>query len=120
MVITRDGNQGVGLATIEGGSSLSDAVDLLETRTVAFQLPSSINGATSLTFQASADGVTYSNVHESDGDELTYTVAASRFVRVADMLDFAGVRYLKVRTGTSGAATAQAAGCVIKVIAQVL
>lgn len=117
--ITRDGNQGVGLATIDSGASLSDAVTLLDTRVVAFDLPASINAATSLTFQAKRPGGSFRNMYDDAGTELTYTVAADRWVR-AEPLDFAGVSEIKVRTGTAGAPTAQAAGCVIGVITQVL
>lgn len=123
--ITRDGNQGVGLARINGvndaggAQSLSEAVALLDTRPMAFDLPESLNGATSLTFQGSRDGVTFRNMYDNAGTELTYTVAANRWV-IADPTDFAAVSYIKVRAGTAGSPTAQAAGCVIGVITQAL
>lgn len=63
--------------------------------------------AASLTFQASNDGTNFYNMINTSGDEVTVTSpAADEWVAIAPT-DFAGVEYLKVRSGTSGSAVAQ-------------
>jgi hypothetical protein len=117
-VITRNGFSSVGYATFAAGTSLSAAIAMLDTRPVAFLIPGNINDATVMTFQGSYDDVTYANIYDSEGTELTYTVAINRWV-VADPTDFAGCPYFKVRLGTSSSAVEQSAKT-IAVIAQAL
>lgn len=93
-------------ATIANGQSLSGAVDLGTMRLFAIVMPATMTG-TSLTFQASHDGSTYNNVYDDGGNELTYTTAASRYIVVSSPAKWIGIRYLKVRSGTSGSATAE-------------
>ena len=100
---------------IGAGQSLSEAVDLSDVRALAVQLPASINSATALTFQGSADGVTYNNLFDSTGTEVSIAVAASRFVAL-DPAVFAGIPYLKARTGTSGSPTAQTADITLTLV----
>lgn len=84
---------------IADGQSLSDVIDLKGMRLAAIILPSGLAG-TSLTFQVSADGTTWADAYKTDDSELEYTVAASR--AITDLLELIGVRFLKIRTGTSG------------------
>lgn len=60
-----------------------------------------------LTFQGSRDGITFNNLYDDEGNELTVTAAASRYI--AGALKLAGIRYLKIRSGTSAATVPQAA-----------
>lgn len=68
-----------------------------------------------ITFQASADGVEYQNVYDQYGTELVITAAAARFILVSPST-FAGMRYLKVRSGTTGTPVSQAAERVVKLV----
>lgn len=101
-------------APIANGASLSDAVDLINYDFVALMIPA-IDG-TAITFQSSEDGVTYNNVHDSAGTEVSYTVASNRYVLVntAHLGQFG--RFIKVRTGSAGTPTNQTAARVIQVI----
>lgn len=104
-------------ATIADSASLSGAVDLssFSGTLVAIQTPSGWTSAV-LTFQASYDGTTYANLYNSAGAEVTTgTIAASYYVAL-DPADFAGIRYLKVRSGTSGSATNQSSGDTLQLI----
>jgi hypothetical protein len=103
-------------ATIANGQSLSGAVDLGTNRLFAIVMPAAMTG-TSLTFQASHDGSTYNNIYGDDGNELTYTTAASRYVVVSSPAKWVGVRYLKIRSGTSGAPSAEGAARSLIVVA---
>jgi hypothetical protein len=110
---------GVGLttqnATIAAAGSLSGAVDCgAGLFPVALVLPA-VWTAADITLQASADGTNYYDVYQSDNTEYTIKAAASRFI-ILDPADLAGVRYLKVRSGTSGTPVAQAAERVISVV----
>ena len=101
---------------IGSGQSLSEAVDLTDVRALAIQTPASINSATALTFQGSVDGSTWANLYDSTGAEVNVPAAASRFIAL-DPAIFAGIPFLKVRTGTAGSPTAQAADTTLMLVA---
>lgn len=63
-----------------------------------------------LTFQASHEGTTFTNLYDSGGTEVTITAAASRYIVLSPehLVAFAGVQKLKVRSGTSGSPAQQA------------
>lgn len=103
-------------ATIAAGASLSGAVDLDGCHPVGLVMPAAWTAA-SITFQVSLDGVTYNNLYDSSGSEYTITTAASRRI-ILPPSDFAGVNYLKLRSGTSGAPVNQVAQAVIQVVAR--
>lgn len=87
-------------ATIANGTSLSATVDIGGTTLAGIVMPAAWDAA-NLTFQASHDGTSFNNLYDALGGEKTVTAAASRFIAL-DPADFAGVRYLKLRSGTSG------------------
>lgn len=100
-------SDGAFTATILNGASLSAAVSLLSQRLVAIIMPAAWTAA-GLTFQASDDGTNYYNLHDGAGTEVSLTVAASRYVRLTPA-DWSRIRYLKVRSGTSGVPVNQGA-----------
>ena len=71
--------------------------------------------AANLTFQASADGTTYSNMYNSDGTELTVTASTSRYIYL-DPAIFASVQFLKIRSGTAGTPVNQEAARTIGLV----
>jgi hypothetical protein len=91
---------------IASGTSLSPATDLGAQRLQGIQMPAAWDAA-NLTFQGSADGVTYNDVYDSAGEH-SVTAAASRMIMV-DAEKFRAIRYLKVRSGTTGVAVNQTA-----------
>lgn len=106
--------------TIANGASLSAAVNLNGWRVVGFEFPTLTSDSSSITFQSSTDNSTFREINEGDGTAYTVTTAATGATSV--VLDSAAtnpqfsVPYLKIRTGTSGAAQAQGAARTIKVI----
>lgn len=95
-------------ATIANGASLSGAIDCGTARLATIIIPSGWTTA-NLTFQTSPDGVTYNDRYDNVGGEYTITVGgASRSIMVP-LSDFLGVRFIKVRSGTSAAAVNQGA-----------
>lgn len=96
--------------TVADNASLSAGVFVGGQMLLALSIPSTWVTATVVTFQAAmeADGEapTYQNVYKDDGTEYSVTVAASRHVRL-DPAKFAGIRWLKIRSGSSGAAVNQ-------------
>jgi hypothetical protein len=92
-------------ATIANGASLSGAVNLGNGGLAAIVMPSAWTAAV-LTFQGSSDGTNFYNLYDDTGSEITATVSTSRIVALQPSL-FAGLRYVKVRSGTSGAAVNQ-------------
>lgn len=101
---------GASSATIANGASLSGAVDLTNFVFAGLMMPAAWTAA-SITFQGSIDGTTYGDLYNTSGTEYTIASAnavASRFIAI-DPRDFAGVRYVKVRSGSSAAAVNQGA-----------
>lgn len=101
-------------ATIANGASLSGAVELEGMELVAIEMPAAWTAA-NLTFQGSHDGVTFNNVHDDAGTEVSVTAAAARFIRLNPEL-WGGFHAIKVRSGTAGAAVNQGAERVINLV----
>lgn len=102
-------------AVIANGTSLSSAIDLGAATLFGVQMPSSWTTA-NLTFQASTDGVTYANLYDSTGTEVAVTAGASQFIVLSTPAQWIGIRYLKVRSGTSGTAVNQVADRTIQIV----
>lgn len=88
-------------ATIANGAALSGAVNLEHMDLFAIEMPAAWTAA-AITFSASYDGTTYLDVYEDDGDEVSFTVDASRYVLIRDPAKFFGIKQIKVRSGTTG------------------
>ncbi len=94
-------------AVIASGQSVSADVDTGGATVLMIGLPSAWTAA-DLTFQV-GDGLGgWMNLHSADGTEYTVKAAAGRCVLLPPA-DFARVRYLRVRSGTSATPVAQAA-----------
>lgn len=95
------------IATIANAASLSGAVNLKGRVIVGIMMPAAWTTA-DLTFQASIDGTTYANIFDDEGDEVEVVAAAAIYIPINPSL-WAGVRFVKVRSGTSGTPAAQGA-----------
>lgn len=99
-------------AAIANGASLSAAVELEGFVIFAIALPA-VWTAAAMTFQSSLDGVTWGDVFDDAGAEVTIaagTIVAGRFLVNSTILEkLAGLSKLRVRSGISGAAVAQVA-----------
>lgn len=97
-------------ATIAISGTKSNVLSLAGLSLVGMLLPSTFDGTT-ITFETSdaADG-TFVPVIKSDGNPLTYTCAASKFVAV-DPKDFYGVLFLKIVAGTAQSTTSTVIKC---------
>jgi len=89
------------------GASLSGAATMEGRALAGIVMPAAWNAA-DLTFQASHDGTTYNNLYDAAGTEVTVTASTSRFIQIATER-YAGPLFLKVRSGTAGAAVVQTA-----------
>lgn len=103
-------------ATIANGASLSGAVPLGNGGLTRIAMPAAWTAA-NLTFQTSYDGVTFANLYNHEGTEYTVQAAASREI-LLPLADFLGVRFIKIRSGTSAAAVAQGAERSLKLVVQ--
>ena len=105
-------------ATIAAGASLSDAVDLTGYTLVGIQIPAAWTvTATTVTLYGSVDGSTYGPLHTigiyqqyPDPEDL------SGFLFASPLYHFAGVRYVKLLSGTTATPVAQVAKREIKVV----
>jgi len=102
-------NRNVQTATIANGASLSDAVYLHGEVLVGIRMCATWDAA-NLTFQVSMDDVTYLNAYSQAGAEHVVTVAAVDTHIWVDPTDFAGYRWIKVRSGTAGTPVEQSTG----------
>lgn len=87
---------------IDNGQTKSGGADLQGLIPVGVFLPASFTGTT-LTFEASYNGTDYFPVH-SAGSVLSKTVAQGTFCRF-DPNDLVGIRFLKLVSGSTEAAT---------------
>jgi hypothetical protein len=74
--------------------------------------------AAALTFQVSTDGVTYRNMYDFYGNEVTVSAAialASRALTIV-IVDWLNVRFIKVRSGTAAAPVNQGADRAIELV----
>jgi hypothetical protein len=109
--------------TIANGASLSDAdaISINESRDkpahslVAILMPSAWTAA-DLTFQVSNDNTTFYEMVNTAGNNVSVTSPAADEWVAIDPADFVGVEYLKVRSGTVGAAVAQGAARVLTLL----
>lgn len=91
-------------ATIAVGGNRSEAIDLKGMNLAGFLLPSNFDGTTlKLEMSDALDG-TYIPVHAS-GVEVSYTVAASKYIAVDNLAVTAGLRYIKLVTGSNQTTT---------------
>jgi len=93
-------------ATIASGASLSGGVNLGGRILTGFYMPAGWTAA-SITFQASEDGAAWSDVHVAAG-ELSAAVAAGLY-EALDPMPFYGVKWLRLRSGTSASPVNQSA-----------
>jgi len=100
--------------TIGNGAALSDAVRCDTMRPVAIIMPDAWTAA-DLTLQASVDGVTFADMYDASGAEITIDADASRYIQL-DPAMLAGMVAIKLRSGTSGAAVNQAAERVLTLL----
>jgi hypothetical protein len=89
-------------AVIALSGTISAAVDLAGTGLVAIQLPSVMTG-TAISFQGSADGVTYGAIHDGAGAAVSITTAANLVVVVPSSITN-GTRWIKLVSGSTEAA----------------
>jgi hypothetical protein len=108
----------VGQVTIPNGTALSNPIDLGAKVLCAIIVPSAWTAA-GLSFQASDDGgATWFNIYDSTGTEAVVgsgAVVAGRRISLDPSL-FAGVDFIRVRSGTSGVPVNQAADRVASLV----
>ena len=103
--------------TIANGASLSGEIDLEGFKNFAIEMPAAWTAA-NLTFQAaSASGGTFQNVHDDAGTEVVVTAAAARVIGMdAVKRELAALRFIKIRSGTTGTPVNQGAARTLTLI----
>lgn len=100
--------------TISNGTALSPAVDLQGYNLVGIAMPAAWTAA-NITFQGSADNNNFFDLYDSGSEINLASAAASRYIAL-NPTQFAAVRYLKVRSGTSAVPLNQGADRVVTLI----
>ncbi len=101
--------------TIASGASLSAATDLGPYRVFAIVMPASWTTA-NLTFQGSSDGINFFDLYDDTGTEVSVTATASKYIILTSPVKLLGLRWLKVRSGTTGTPVNQAADRIVKLV----
>lgn len=96
-------------ATIASGESLSHKIDVGNGKFHGLSIPSGWAAeAAMITFQVSHDGVSWQDLYNDTGTEVSATAAASRNVSLSSIaLDLAPWNFIKIRSGTSASAVTQ-------------
>lgn len=92
--------------TIANGASLSGVAAIPPGFSVSAVIMPGTWTAAELTFQAAHDNSTFGNVYDVAGTEYKSQAAASRWIAI-DPVDLLAAPFVKVRSGTSGAAVSQ-------------
>lgn len=104
--------------TITNGTSLSGAIDLAAATLACILMPAAWTAA-GLSFAASDTlAGTYVPVFNEAGAEYTVpsgSATASQWIKLP-MVDFMGIRFLKVRSGTNGTPVNQSADRILKLV----
>ena len=103
-----------GDVTIASGESLSTALSVGACTPAAIVMPA-VWTAASITVQMSVDSVNFYDLYDEYGTEVTVTAAAARVIRLSAG-DWWIVRYLRLRSGTTGTPVNQAAARTLKVV----
>lgn len=90
------------LIDISADDDLTNALDLRGKVLVGILTPASLT-STAMTFQFSNDNTTFTDLYDSSGNQVSITVAASRFIGLLAE-DFAAARYLKIATASGESA----------------
>lgn len=103
---------GSGMVTIANGTSLSSVIDIRGAKGGSIRMPAAWTAA-AINFASAGDpdgtDATFLPVTDNGGTELTMTVAADKVVQIPQALFLAGVSFIKLRSGTSGAPVNQGA-----------
>ena len=92
----------------------SAAIDLAGSTLQGIVMPATWTTA-NLTFQASADGVPFNDMYTESGTEVNVSAGASRYIRLEPGL-WTSVRFLQIRSGTTGTPVAQAASRTLVIV----
>lgn len=104
----------VNVVTIAAGTALTPEIDMGGKRLARITTPAAWTTA-NLTFQvAPISGGTFNDLYDSGGTEYTVTAAASRTI-IIPLADFIGLRFIKIRSGTTGTPVAQAADRILTI-----
>lgn len=88
--------------TIASSETISTIADLYEMTLTAIKIPASMTG-TSITFLGSDDGITFIPIHDTTNTIRTLTIGTAACFITVNPSDYAGIRYLKVVSGSSEA-----------------
>ena len=106
-------------AVIGAGQSLSAEVDLGPGTLVGIVIPSGWSSA-SLTFQATADGVSWSELVNSAGAALSMGVFSGGQYAAIDPTLWRGITAIKLRSGTQASPVVQASQQTLTLVTKVL
>ena len=102
-------------ATIAASGSLSSAVNLGGGTLAGVIMPSAWTTA-NITLVGSPDGVTYYDLYDIYGSEITIVGTAWKLIPTGDVVSYLPISHLKIRSGTGASAVTQSAERIVGLI----
>ncbi len=104
----------VTVVTIPLGASITPEIDMGGKRLARIAMPAAWTTA-NLTFQVSPiSGGSFTDLYDSTGTEYTVTASTSRTI-IIPFADFIGLKFIKIRSGTTGTPVVQAADRILTI-----
>ena len=88
-------------ATILSGATTSGEIDLAGTDLCGLFMPASFTGTTIKITASNASGGTFVTVQDGLGADFSLTVAASKYIPVSNLALVAGLRFIKLVSGSA-------------------
>jgi hypothetical protein len=109
----------IGKVTIIEDAALSTPINIGELGLCGLIMPAEWTAAVITLAAAAEDGGTFLPVYDKGGNEVSFTVAADRFINL-NPAEFSGLKYFKLRSGTVGAPVNQDADREVLIISRKL
>jgi hypothetical protein len=104
--------------TIAADGNLSGAANLGYCSPVRLEVPTIVSA--SLTFQLSEDGVTYRNLYDEFGTEVTVTASTGNRIIRLNPSEFWNTLNIKIRSGTAASPVTQTSAVTIGIVCQMV
>jgi hypothetical protein len=104
--------------TIAADGNLSSAADLGYCSPVRLEVPTIVSA--SLTFQLSEDGVTYRNLYDEFGTEVTVTASTGNRIIRLNPAEWWNALRIKIRSGTAATPVTQTSAVTIGIVCQMV
>ncbi len=105
------------VAVIAAGASVSTAVNLFDGNLVGIQMPAAWTAA-GIQLEGSFDGLSFFPLHDVSGNALGIASPGINLQYALDPVNFLGVRFVRIRSGTSAAPVIQVSSATLNLLSR--